>query len=115
MANKFEKNSNCEYCGKELKAKYRSKRFCDDKCRIYLKREQEGTGLKTVGFTKDGEELKMYVPAGVGGEKKKITIPYYASNDKIVGLTPPIPTRNEGESAIDFAARKNEWKKLYGS
>lgn len=39
MTNKFEKNTNCEYCGKALDAKYRSKRFCDDKCRIYLKRE----------------------------------------------------------------------------
>lgn len=27
---------------------------------------------------------------------------------------PPIPTRNPGEDAFDFAARKNEWKKLYG-
>lgn len=39
MANKFEKNKNCEYCGKDLKAKYRSKRFCNDKCRIYFNRE----------------------------------------------------------------------------
>lgn len=28
---------------------------------------------------------------------------------------PPIPVREEKENAIDFAARKNEWKRNYGS
>lgn len=31
-----------------------------------------------------------------------------------VTLIPPVPTRNEGEDAFDYAARKNEWKRLYG-
>lgn len=39
MANKLDKRTNCEYCDKVLDAKYRSKRFCDDKCRIYWNRE----------------------------------------------------------------------------
>lgn len=29
--------------------------------------------------------------------------------------TPPMPVRLEGENAIDFAARKNEWKRIYGN
>lgn len=29
--------------------------------------------------------------------------------------TPPIPVREKGEDAIDFGARKSEWKRKYGS
>jgi hypothetical protein len=41
MTNKLDKRTNCEYCDKPLDAKYRSKRFCDDKCRIYWNREKK--------------------------------------------------------------------------
>lgn len=36
---KFDKNSTCEYCEKEMISKNRNKRFCSDKCRVYFKRE----------------------------------------------------------------------------
>lgn len=35
----IQKNEFCKYCGKELEAKTAKKVFCDDKCRIYYKRE----------------------------------------------------------------------------
>lgn len=41
MEDKFKKNTNCEYCEKEMEAKYRNKRFCSDKCRTYWNREQK--------------------------------------------------------------------------
>lgn len=34
------------------------------------------------------------------------------SNQKEI---PPIPVREKGEDTFDFAARKNEWKRQYGS
>lgn len=36
---KFDKNSTCEYCEKEMISKNRNKRFCSSKCRVYFKRE----------------------------------------------------------------------------
>ena len=41
MIDKFEKKKNCDYCGKDLEAKYRSKRFCNTKCRVYFSRENK--------------------------------------------------------------------------
>jgi hypothetical protein len=37
-----------------------------------------------------------------------------ATNNVSRNTIPPIPVRGEKEDALDFAARKNEWKKLYG-
>lgn len=41
-------------------------------------------------------------------EKSKQTYPLKTSE-----AIPPIPIREEGEEPLDFAARKNEWKRLY--
>ena len=39
MEDKFKKNTTCLYCGENMEAKYRNKRFCSNKCRVYFKRE----------------------------------------------------------------------------
>lgn len=101
----------CLQCGSEFEPKNPKGKFCSDKCRVYWNRKKGG--LKTAGFTEDGKKLQMYIPVVSPEPKEKIVIPYFASNDKILGQIPPIPERMEGEDAIDFAARKNEWKKLY--
>lgn len=36
---KFDKKEVCEYCNEKMEAKYRSKRFCSPKCRVYWNRE----------------------------------------------------------------------------
>lgn len=100
---KFEKNTICKYCGGELNAKNRNKKFCSDKCRVYYNRENP-TEPKIIltDLTKPNKEIK---PVDV---KKPIT------NTVIDTSKPPIPIRQEGENAFDFAARKNEWKRQYG-
>lgn len=41
VEDKFKKETNCGYCGKEMEAKYRSKKFCSDKCRVYFGRDKK--------------------------------------------------------------------------
>lgn len=36
---KFDKKENCDYCNAPMSAKYRNKRFCSPKCRVYYRRE----------------------------------------------------------------------------
>ena len=38
---KFEKRNKCQYCESDLDAKYRNKRFCSAKCRVYWNREKK--------------------------------------------------------------------------
>lgn len=45
---------------------------------------------------------------------KPITEKRPSSNYVVNTTIPPIPVRLPGEDSFDFAARKNEWKKLYG-
>jgi predicted nucleic acid-binding Zn ribbon protein len=47
---KFKKQTNCGYCGKEMDAKYRSKKFCSDKCRVYFGREDKKTNPEKYVF-----------------------------------------------------------------
>jgi len=61
MANKLDKRTNCEYCDKPLDAKYRSKKFCDDKCRIYWNREQKVEKIITESFENNREEIDKTV------------------------------------------------------
>ena len=73
---KFEKNKNCEYCGKDLKAKYRSKRFCNDKCRIYYNREN----VVAVVSENNKKENKVAIEEGRStprnlGEKHQSALP----------------------------------------
>ncbi len=37
---KFDKKDACGYCGNKMEAKYRSKKFCSVKCRVYFSREK---------------------------------------------------------------------------
>lgn len=50
-------------------------------------------------------------PAGKKIDRKSATP---VSGEKIKRSIPPIPERRIGESGLDFAARKNEWKRKYG-
>jgi hypothetical protein len=38
---KFDKKEICEYCEEKMEAKYRNKRFCSVKCRVYWNRENK--------------------------------------------------------------------------
>lgn len=49
--NIIERTIKCKYCGKDIKAKTTKKLFCDDKCRIYFKRELDRGTLKEVKIT----------------------------------------------------------------
>lgn len=75
MTNKFEKNTNCEYCGKALDAKYRTKRFCDDKCRIYLDRENKRKMEVVVedAMNKKAEETTVFVSKDL---KEKVDVAF---------------------------------------
>lgn len=111
MTNKFEKNTNCEYCGKALDAKYRSKRFCDDKCRIYFKREFKVHDLG------DGVTVKeKAIPEELQKSFKSPKKPFEGAVGGLLvpnRMIPPMPVKEKGEDSIDFAARKSEWKKKY--
>ena len=36
---KFDKREICMYCEQKMEAKYRNKKFCSNKCRVYWNRE----------------------------------------------------------------------------
>jgi hypothetical protein len=38
---KFDKKDSCEYCEEKMDSKYRNKRFCSDRCRVYWNREDK--------------------------------------------------------------------------
>jgi hypothetical protein len=46
---KFDKNTNCFYCQKEMISKNRNKKFCSDKCRVYFRRENVQLIAKKTG------------------------------------------------------------------
>jgi hypothetical protein len=101
MTNKFEKNTNCAYCNKPLDAKYRTKRFCDDKCRIYFNRE--------TFVTKEEERVAGAIAKHIQESKKETT-----TTKGIVALTtPPMPKKEDFEDISDFWAARTEWKKKY--
>ena len=37
----FDKRERCEYCKEEMVSKYRNKKFCSAKCRVYWNRENK--------------------------------------------------------------------------
>lgn len=55
---KFDKKDICGYCGKKMDAKYRSKRFCSDKCRVYFSRENVQFIKQKAGQIKDEQLSK---------------------------------------------------------
>ena len=48
---KFDKKENCQYCEEKMVAKYRNKRFCSQKCRVYWNRENKKISLVTPTIT----------------------------------------------------------------
>lgn len=42
----FKKKTVCDYCKEEMNAKYRNKKFCSDKCRVYRNREVKYNAIK---------------------------------------------------------------------
>ena len=92
MSNKFDKKVNCDYCNKPLEAKYRSKRFCDDKCRVYWNRENP---KHISNLNKKTEVLEPQKPISI-----------VKSNSKISN----VPERLAGESGIDYLIRCEELK-----
>ena len=59
---KFDKKENCEYCNARMESKYRNKRFCSVKCRVYWNREDEKNGNIKVELPKQ-QEIKKTEPA----------------------------------------------------
>lgn len=60
MKDKFAKRDTCEYCGKQMEAKYRNKRFCSDRCRTYFNREKPK--VKITDLNKDLEQGQPMTP-----------------------------------------------------
>ena len=56
MEDKFAKKEACEYCGNQMDAKYRNKRFCSDKCRTYFNRENPK--VKVINMNSNSEQKK---------------------------------------------------------
>lgn len=68
MSNKLDKRTNCLYCDKALEAKYRSKKFCDDKCRIYWNRENKAKKTPPT----DKKETKKVAPENMSRIEKML-------------------------------------------
>ena len=62
MSNKFDKNTKCQYCGDEMTAKYRSKKFCSSKCRVYYNRENVTVTDKKESIPDSKIQLKEKIP-----------------------------------------------------
>lgn len=93
------KKESCKYCSQKIEAKTTRAEFCSDKCRVYWNREHPKVSLKN--FNKTTNDVKSLTPKPETSD--------YTINTEI----PNMPTRIEGEDVFDFAARKNEWKRLY--
>lgn len=98
----------CLQCGKSVKQPLgkREKKFCNDTCRSnyrYAQNKKAAPEVKKelIETKKDLSEKKHDL------SEKKVQIVF---DSKI----PPMPVMEKGEHPIDFAARKNEWKRLYG-
>ena len=56
----FDKRERCEYCKEGMVSKYRNKRFCSAKCRVYWNREnKKGTQNKTSSMPLPPPESKI--------------------------------------------------------
>ena len=111
MEDKFDKKTLCLYCKKEMQSKYRSKKFCSDKCRVYFSRENK-VAVEIIG------EQKVFVPKNQPvldkfgkilvseGEVKKETKPIEETMKQFPLREPP--PRLKGESSIDYRIRMSE-------
>lgn len=85
----------CKECGEVLAQTpgKRGREFCDSTCRSnYWQKAKR----------KLNNPVQKKKPVGVRIDIKNIE-----------SETPPMPVRMEGENGLDFAARKNEWKRKY--
>jgi len=109
-------------CGKEFEPNKPKQKFCCAIHKVYWHREQnlskeqkEVENNLLSGAADMGKmEMRLLVPKNEHISVKYVKAKPPTSNDKKDGQPPPMPTRNEGEDAFDFASRKNEWKRLYG-
>ena len=111
MIDKFKKETNCHYCGREMDAKNRSKKFCCDKCRVYFGREAKSLiekgaiDIATTNFKKNETKSVFYVDGNI----KPLT--EYGKNkvrsmiDKIKEEEVP---RLKGETSIEYRLRMIE-------
>lgn len=103
----------CPVCKKEFNEHTgrRPKRFCSESCKVKF-----FNAKKTVQKNNQPEnkkEVEKQITTVV--EPKVIQMRNETQPVAETDCIPPMPTRNPGEDAFDFAARKNEWKKLYGN
>lgn len=56
---KYNKRENCEYCEEKMDSKYRNKRFCSIRCRVYWNRE-ETAKKKEIKLSNEQQELSYF-------------------------------------------------------
>jgi len=101
------KNEFDEYTGRK------PKKFCSDACKVKFWNTQKSFDKikKEMAKAEPHQKINTWVDSNLN------EIPEHKEPPKgtsvTVKLIPPMPTRNEGEDAFDFAARKNEWKRNY--
>lgn len=119
----------CLTCGKKLSPSTspREKMYCNSTCRSkrwyheHLDGGKKVVKKKKMSKKKEVEELSIHFASPTkeafdGKELNRITLDEPAMwVTKKEDVPPPMPVRMKGEDAIDFAARKNEFKRLYGS
>jgi len=127
---KFKKETNCRYCGKEMEAKYRSKKFCSDKCRVYFGREKKIIEVLESEYQRNKSEIdknmQSVILTGVSimhtskngtmtnvdpfSEEGERALGEYKKNEKMLGSPKSTTTlpRLEGESSLDYKIRMSE-------
>jgi hypothetical protein len=122
----------CLNCGKEINPETgrRPKKFCSDKCRASFNaknRNKEPKWVQRETYEKLMEEnkrLKEQIQAIAKPAPQEMVVnPVKTVKTKLpqskespkppisINSEDPIPVKQDGEDALDFAVRKNEWKK----
>ena len=89
-----------------MESRTAKKKFCSALHRVYWNRE-------------NNKKLEVIIKdATNNGYKEKLDTvvknKFLSPLDNSPEVIPPMPVRNPGEDALDFAVRKNEWKQKYG-
>ena len=122
----IQKIENCLYCGNKMESITAKKKFCSPKCKVYFNREKKVEKILNDSFGKNQKEFnKSFLDLHTLG----ISITHTTETGKIKRIDPlskegqtvidkskeipPMPIKQQGENAIDYAARKNEWKIKY--
>lgn len=96
----------CKYegCKKEFNPQKPKAVYCSAKCRVY--------GNRAANRNKAANEAEIMVKtdriAGMGNQKSnlEVSIPSAMKTSR-----PPMPVKMPGENPLDYAMRKNEWKR----